>query len=178
MGAINRADALSRPSASVRHGRTMAYRGPEMTPLQDHQYRHSWRHHEYRSRCRDLRAGYLLPSAGGGRAPLRSGRRRTQRAAESVPRDPGACPPPFLRPVRRYCPTWHCGPPRCPAVRHPPSMRPLGCMLHAGSGPGRAGPDAHSAGRGAGSDGSWCRANGRPRGAGVRRRARHGARCP
>ena len=96
MGCHQSADALSHSRAGcVRPNRTMTYLDRLATRLWDHQYRHYCHQHEYQPRRRDPRAGPPPPSAGAGTEPPRSGRRRTQPAAESVPPDPGACRPPF-----------------------------------------------------------------------------------
>src|SRR5215469_1677660 len=73
----------------------MSYPDRLTRQLWDHQYRHYCHHHEYQSRRQDPQAGSPLPSASGGTEPARSGRRRTQPAAESVPPDQRACQPPF-----------------------------------------------------------------------------------
>ena len=88
--------ALSRSGAGgVRPNRTMSYLDHLRRPLWDHQYRHYCHHHEYQSRRQDPQAGSPIPSASGGTEPPRSGRRRTQPAAESAPPDPRAHHPPF-----------------------------------------------------------------------------------
>src|SRR5215472_74266 len=73
----------------------MSYPDRLTRQLWDSQYWNYCHHHEYQSRRQDPQAGSPLPSASGGTEPARSGRRRTQPAAESVPPDPRACQPPF-----------------------------------------------------------------------------------
>src|SRR5215472_7336269 len=86
---------IAQPKGSVRPNRTMSYPDRLTRQLWDHQYRHYCHHHEYQSRRQDPQAGSPLPSASGGTEPTRSGRRRTQPAAESAPPDPRAHHPPF-----------------------------------------------------------------------------------
>ena len=109
-------------SGSVRPNRTpnrtMAYRDHLMTPLWDHQHRHSCRHREYQSLRHDPRAGPPLPSADGGREPPQLGRRRRQPVAESVRPDPGACRPPF-RPSSVCCSAYLALSPTRPTASNP-----------------------------------------------------------